>query len=159
MRMTTHIVVGAAAAGVVSAEVGCSFECALLSMILSALINIAIDAAGHTRRNGRVFRRKATHSFDIIVPAGALLGFSVALSLGLAPADSLRAAAAVGAGAASHLVLDMLTPGGVYLRGRRVRLPLFNWDNPEVNLVFTMAGLLALIAVAQEYSAALRGLG
>ncbi len=144
LRTSTHVVFGSGLAGAAAAALGCGAVCVVASALLAGVINALIDAGGHERRGGMVYRTKLTHSLETVAPLSFAAGLLVALSLGLPLTESLGAGLATAVGGLSHLALDALTPGGVYFRGRRVRLPLFNWDSPEPNLAFTVAGVLLL---------------
>jgi len=116
----------------------------VLAALLSGVVNALIDAGGHERRGGVVYRTRVSHSVETVALVSFALGVLAALALGSPPLEAVKAGAAVALGGLSHLALDAVTPGGVYFRGRRVRLPLFNWDSPEPNLAFTVAGVLLL---------------
>ncbi len=138
------MVFGSGLAGAAAAALGCGALCVALSALLAGVLNALIDAGGHERRGRYVYRARLTHSLETVAPLSFAAGLLAALSLGAPPLEALAAAAATALGALSHLALDAVTPGGVYALGRRVRLPLFNWDSPEPNLAFTVAGVMLL---------------
>ncbi len=148
------MVFGSGLAGASAAILGCGALCVLLSALLAGVLNALIDAGGHERRGRYVYRTKLTHSLETVAPLGFASGLLAALALEAGTLEALVAASATAVGALSHLALDAVTPGGVYAFGRRVRLPLFNWDSPEPNLAFTVAGVMllaySLVRAAEE---------
>lgn len=50
------------------------------------------------------------------------------------------------AGSYSHLLLDMITEKGIYLYRRRLtRKRLFRYDNPALNALFSIAGVVMIV--------------
>jgi hypothetical protein len=124
----------------------------LLVVWLAFVTNELIDALGHRARGGVPVRSFWTHSV-FTAPAWSI----AAAILSIYAADSITAQAltapqvlfAAGLGAVlaySHLLLDALTEGGVYLRRRRVALAHLRYDNPILNGAFVALGLLLVFA-------------
>lgn len=110
--------------------------------------NFAIDALGHSGMGGRARRTWTTHSvftapiwgaaigIITIVVAGNLLHSSPGLGLPFFSAG-LGVLASY-----SHLLLDALTEGGVYLGRSRIAIAHFSNNNFLLNSVFILLGVL-----------------
>lgn len=146
MRVYTHIILGFGASLLVMALLGTSWWEAFYISILAAGIHPFIDRLSHSKKGRSVYRTRLLHSFETLVPLSASIGFIIGFPLG--PPSALRASIAFMASALSHLVSDMMTPGGVYVWGRRVRLPLFAWDDPLANMGFSAIGMVMAVVGA-----------
>jgi membrane-bound metal-dependent hydrolase YbcI (DUF457 family) len=141
------VVLGFGSAVLAAALLGASAAEALYMAAAASLMHPVIDRLSHGRSRRGVYRTKTLHSFETLLPLAAAAGFIVGWPLGFA--EALRAAAAFVASAASHLLADMTTPGGVYFAGRRVRYLAFRWDDPGANVGFMLAGMaMALTGLA-----------
>ena len=125
----------------------------VLVVWLAFATNELIDVLGHATRGGRPVRSFWTHSV-FTAPAwgiAAALLSAYLLDVVLGQAMTARQALFVaGLGiimAYSHLLLDALTEGGVYLGRRRVALAHLKYDNLVLNGAFTALGIL-LVFVA-----------
>lgn len=123
------------------------------SIVISYLVNLAIDALGHERRGAYVARSPRTHTvgrsmiiglalsipvaafFYYMTPIGFSYSFAVAL---MGPISGL-----------SHMFLDSLTEHGVFIRrgGKWVRFAILRarYNNAVLNGLFTVLGLLMLL--------------
>jgi len=120
---------------------------------LSLSVNYAIDALGHSNA-GNPTRTRLTHSVFTAPLFGALvasvstyvylqaLAFRLQfLVLGLWTAAGVLIAL-------GHLFLDSLTQAGVYRWRGRIAIAHFKYDNPILNIGFTLAGLgLIILAI------------
>ena len=146
MRVYTHIILGFGASLLVMALLGTSWWEAFYISILAAGIHPFIDRLSHSKKGRSVYRTRLLHSFETLVPLSASIGFIIGFPLG--PPSALRASIAFMASALGHLVSDMMAPGGVYVWGRRVRLPLFAWDDPLANMGFSAIGMVMAVVGA-----------
>jgi Protein of unknown function (DUF1286) len=124
-----------------------------LTVWLAFATNQVIDVLGHFNKGGMPARSFWTHS----VFTAPLWGIAVALvtvyfldrivGLGM-PASQAVLLYALGVVIAySHLLLDALTEGGVFLGRRRVALAHFRYNNPVLNAAFAALGVLLVFAV------------
>lgn len=110
-------------------------------LVWSVVLQYAIDGVGHKyvkRRGVLVPARNRVHSLPVMIVLGVGSGAVFYGVLGwLALAGGL-------AFTVLHYVEDLVTEGGVYLVGRRVRLPVrVTYDDTLVNrLAIVLAGLL-----------------
>jgi uncharacterized protein DUF1286 len=124
----------------------------LLVVWLAFASNELIDALGHVTRRGVPARSSWTHSVFTAPAWGVAAGVLSARTLDLITGQAFSASQALLAielGAVigfSHLLLDALTEGGVFLRGRRVALAHMRYDNPVLNGAFSALGLLLALA-------------
>ena len=143
MKVHTHMALGFGASLLVLSLLGAPWWEAAYISILAAGIHPFIDRFSHGRKGGSVYRTKLLHSFETLIPLSAAIGFIIGFPLG--PPSAFKASIAFVASALSHLASDMMTPGGVYVGGRRVRLPLFAWDDPLVNMGFFAIGIVMAV--------------
>lgn len=125
----------------------------LLAVWLSFSVNFVIDVLGHSKRARGPVRSWTTHSVFTAplwgASPGVLTAAFVAGTLQLAPADDLLELSAVlGALAGlSHLFLDSLTEGGVFLwRRRRIALAHLGNGGVLLNATFSFLGILLVVA-------------
>jgi len=143
LRRTTHIILGMGSAGYVAALAGCRFGCWLAAVIAGIVVNVLIDVFGHEQRLWAPPRRtRLTHS----IPGTVLVSLAVAAPFIAASlvGDPLGLALASVAAGLSHWLSDLITPAGVYLVRRRVRVPLARYDNPIVNALLSLVGAYLL---------------
>jgi hypothetical protein len=124
----------------------------LLVVWLAVVTNETIDVLGHFARGDIPVRSFWTHSV-FTAPAWGIAAATASLYLPdlitghtFTASQALFAAGLGTALAYSHLLLDALTEGGVYLGRRRVALAHFRYNNPIVNGVFFALGLLLVFA-------------
>lgn len=124
----------------------------VLTVWLAFATNEVIDVLGHFNKGGAPTRSFWTHS----VFTAPLWGIAIAIAtvyildrivgLGMSP---LQAIFLYGLGvvlAYSHLLLDAVTEGGVFLGRRRVALAHFRYNNPVLNGAFAALGVLLVLA-------------
>jgi hypothetical protein len=124
----------------------------LLAVWLAFATNKVIDGLGHSARGGMSVRSFWTHSIFTAPVWGIALAFASLYLLDLAvgqPTTTSQTLFTVGLGTAlaySHLLLDALTEGGVYLGKRRVALAHLRYDNLVLNGAFAAVGVLLVFA-------------
>jgi len=147
LKTETHTILGGGVSLLSASQLGVDAACLAAAWGLGSLIHPIIDRFSHARSRRGVYRTKLLHSFETAIPLSAALGLATGSLVGLGCALAL--AAALSLSALSHLLTDMVTPGGVYLMGRRVSVPIFRWDDPAANSSLSVAGLMMMfIAVA-----------
>jgi uncharacterized protein DUF1286 len=116
------------------------------------VINEVIDVLGHFTRGDIPVRSFWTHSvftapaWGIAVSTTSLYLLDIVMGQALTASQALFA---VGLGtvlAYSHLMLDALTEGGVYLGTRRIALAHMRYDNLILNGAFVVLGALLVFA-------------
>jgi hypothetical protein len=124
----------------------------LLVAWLTFSTNKVIDVLGHTTRGGFAVRSFWTHSmftapiWGISLASASVYLFDVLLGQ---PLSTSQALFAIGIGATisySHLLLDALTEGGIYLGRRRFALAHASYNNPVLNGGFAVLGAAFLLA-------------
>jgi membrane-bound metal-dependent hydrolase YbcI (DUF457 family) len=157
MMRVTHVVFTFGLIALAAEWLGLGIAAALLAAVwLAAAVNYIIDAVGHETRNGRRRRTAATHSLTGATAVGAAAGLAPTLAILLAAPGAvsvyygqllLLEMTALGALAGlSHLLLDALTEGGIYYRGRRWALAHWRYDNGAANGLFALLGILMFAA-------------
>jgi Protein of unknown function (DUF1286) len=124
----------------------------VLVVWLAIATNELIDVVGHVNRSGNPTRSFWTHSI-ISAPAW---GIAVALASAylldiffgrvMTGPETLFVIVLGAVLAYSHLFLDALTEGGVFLWRRRVALAHMRYNNPVLNGAFAALGLVLLLA-------------
>ncbi|HEV2390303.1 MAG TPA: DUF1286 domain-containing protein, partial [Nitrososphaerales archaeon] len=123
-----------------------------LAVWLAFATNELIDVLGHVRRDGRPVRSFWTHSVITAPVWGVAAAFASAYLLDKLLGQALTISQTLFVGglgivfAFSHLLLDALTEGGVYLGRRRVALAHLRYDNLILNGIFTALGVLLVFA-------------
>jgi hypothetical protein len=124
----------------------------VLLVWLAFATNELIDVMGHTNRGGRPVRSFWTHSVFTAPVWGIAVALVSAYLLNAAAGQAMTVPQTLFAGgigiifACSHLLLDALTEGGVFLGRRRVALAHLRYDNPILNGTFTAVGVLLVFA-------------
>jgi hypothetical protein len=119
---------------------------------LAFATNELIDVMGHVSKGGRPVRSFWTHSvftapaWGISVAVASAYVIDAIAGQALTAPEALLAAGLGVVFACSHLLLDSLTEGGVYLGRRRVALAHFRYDNVILNGAFTGLGVLLVFA-------------
>ncbi len=144
LKLVTHNIVGLGIAAMVSSLIGCSLACIIASSLLGIIAQNIIDILSHEHRGRYARRTKILHSLEGVTALAVILGGLIAGSLAFKVGDTIGLLLAIEASILSHLLLDSLTPNGVYVLGRRITLAKIPYDNPEVNMIFQALGLLAL---------------
>jgi hypothetical protein len=119
----------------------------ILIVWLALATNEVIDVLGHFTRGGTPVRSFWTHSiftapvWGIVVAIPSVYLLDRIIGQGVTPSQSF--VSGLGALLAySHLLLDAITEGGVYLVRRRVALAHLRYNNPIINGAFAALGLL-----------------
>ncbi len=147
MRSSTHVLFGAGFSGAVASWLGCGFECWILAVLGSAVLNLLVDAAGHDHRLlGGARRTRLTHSIPGVLAASLITWYLAIRGVGLPPGEEARLLASLAAGGLSHWLLDALNPGGVYVVRGRLRLARIRYDDRLANAALQAAGALLLAA-------------
>ena len=154
--MFTHVVFSAGLVCYVARALGLPPAEAILLAAFAAVMQVAIDVLSHeTVYTGSATLHRRTpflHS-----PSGALLSaavFTAVLAYVLRPDGHALPVlfASMLVASYSHLLLDLFTERGIYVRGKRVwRKRMFKYDNPLLNLVFTSIGIFLLIESLQPH--------
>lgn len=146
MKLSTHAVFSAGAVLAVALRILPGNQpVALLMSGVSALMQYVMDGLSHAEVGGVRRRTPLFHS-----PAGALLStvaFCAVILLVTRDASLLPVAALCGAiSGFSHIALDLPTERGIYVRGRRTSSRrLLRYDNPALNALFTLLGLIMIV--------------
>jgi hypothetical protein len=124
----------------------------LLVVWLAIATNQVIDRLGHSARGGMSTRSFWTHSIFTAPVWGIALALASVYLLDVVvgqPMTTSQTLLAVWLGtvmAYSHLLLDALTEGGVYLGRRRAALAHMRYNNPALNGAFAALGILLVVA-------------
>lgn len=124
----------------------------VLVVWLAFATNEVIDVLGHVMKGGRPTRSFWTHSVFTAPAWGVAAALASACALDLVLGQTMTTSQALFVGglgtvfAYSHLLLDALTEGGVYLGRRRVALAHMRYDNLALNGAFTALGVLLVFA-------------
>ncbi len=119
---------------------------------LAFATNEVIDVLGHFTRGSIAVRSFWTHSiftaplWGIALAVASVYLLDVAISQNMTISQTLFAAGLGTMFAYSHLLLDALTEGGVYLGRRRVALAHLRYNNPILNGAFATIGVLLAFA-------------
>jgi len=146
MKLLTHVVFSAGLGYALLASIpggpGVLTD-AVFAVILSYAVNYLIDILGHRRKDGWSVRSPLTHSIftaPVWGVAASYVLWAVGAALGLGGGVGLYLV--VGAAVAySHLFLDSMTEGGVYLTTGRIALAHFRNGNLLLNVAFLLGGL------------------
>ena len=148
MKLIAHDIFAFGLGAYVLAQLGAGIVASVtLAFFLSVAVNRIIDA-GHYQKKGRPARSHLTHSVFTAPIWGLLVGLAISsIALFVFHADVLALGAVVGALAAySHLFLDSMTEGGVFLWKKRIALVHFRYNNGFANGLAIAAGILFLLA-------------
>jgi hypothetical protein len=124
----------------------------VLVVWLALATNELIDVLGHVTKGGRPVRSFWTHSVFSAPMWGIAAALVSARVLDTIIGQAMTTSQALFVGelgvifAYSHLLLDAVTEGGVYLGRRRVALAHLRYDNLVLNGAFTALGVLLLFA-------------
>lgn len=141
MRMTTHVAFGLGLAGLLSSYAGCSMDCWILSLIVSASINLIVDLIGHRSRLMKPpVRTRVTHSLPGIVVLSLAVSYVTVRGIILPPRESFWLYVIGVVSGLSHWLLDALNPGGVYIVRRRFRLARIPYYSLLWNTALQMLG-------------------
>jgi membrane-bound metal-dependent hydrolase YbcI (DUF457 family) len=105
-----------------------------------------MDHLGHERKGFGTRRTWITHSIFTGSALGLFLGILLALGFEYAnlPFSFVVFALQGFVSALSHLFLDAITEGGIFILTKRFALAHFKYDNPFLNTGFALLGILLL---------------
>jgi hypothetical protein len=148
MKMVTHLVFGAGSVAAFAFMLPVDLRLSL-AVVLSLLVNYAIDELGHMTKRGLMVRSPVTHSVFTAPLWGGAVGYLVWLvgaSLSLVGPSLEWPTMILGMVAAySHLLLDAVTEGGVFFLTKRIAIAHFRSSNVLLNAACVVAGLLLFI--------------
>jgi membrane-bound metal-dependent hydrolase YbcI (DUF457 family) len=158
MRLITHYVFSTGLLTLLSSFFLNFYTAFFLSSIIAVLGNSLIDRLGHTRRGLIPVRTPLTHT----LPRSAVWGFIPALVLTLLyyyvyPSKELVFLTLVSLlNGPSHMLLDVFTERGIYVKRngkwKRFALAHFSYDNPAVNGLAILLGILMLFAAVHNHN-------
>jgi len=105
-----------------------------------------MDHAGHERKRFGTRRTWVTHSIFTASALGIFLGILVAFGFQYAnlPFSFVVFALQGFVSALSHLFLDSITEGGIFIFTKHFALAHFRYDNPFLNTGFALLGIFLL---------------
>ncbi|BCS93992.1 MAG: hypothetical protein MjAS7_2600 [Metallosphaera javensis (ex Sakai et al. 2022)] len=154
MKLVTHYVFTTGLLTAISSPFLGFYTALTLSFIISWISNTLIDRLGHEVRGGYIRRTPRTHTLFRSLPWGLIPAVPLALLEGYVVLVLLGLVAGP-----SHLLLDLFTERGIYVRqGRRwtrFALAHFPYDSIFVNGLAILAGsaLLYMALLSQLHSA------
>ena len=162
MKLVTHYVFSTGLLTLLSSIFLNFYNAFLLSSIIAVIGNTIIDRLGHkeihTRRGLIPVRTPLTHT----VPRSVLWGWLPALVLIVISALTgyhkgvIVVSLIALLNGPSHMFLDVFTENGIYVkkngRWRRFALAHFSYDNPLVNGMAIMAGIMMLFVAMHSIS-------
>ena len=142
MKLITHIAFSFMLVYLISILLGYSHLDSIgLAVLSSTIINYVIDAFGHEEFHGHIRRSKVTHSLSTSSLLGAIIGLTIAYfikcNIVLGVLSGLTTSL-------SHLFLDSLTMGGIYICGKRYRIASYRYNNPILNSSFVILSIFLL---------------
>ncbi len=142
MKLITHIIFSFMLVYLISISLGYSYlDSGGLAVFSSIIINYVIDAFGHEKFHGHIRRSKITHSLS----TSSLLGISIGLVIAyFIKCDLVLGVLSGLTTSLSHLFLDSLTMGGIYICGKRYRIASYRYDNPVLNGGFIVFSIVLL---------------
>jgi len=151
MKLVTHYVFSTGLLTLLSSFFLNFYTAFFLSSIIAVLGNSLIDRLGHKAGRGLIpVRTPLTHT----LPRSVLWGWVP--SLILIPLNSYEViiiSLIALLNGPSHMLLDAFTERGIYVKRngkwRRVALAHFSYDNPAVNGLAILLGILMLFAATQ----------
>jgi len=103
-----------------------------------------MDRAGHERKGLTIRRTWVTHSIFTASALGIFLGILLAFGFEYVnlPFSFIAFALQGFVSALSHLFLDAITEGGIFIFTKRFALAHFRYNNPFLNTGFALLGML-----------------
>ena len=130
-----------------------SFYLLILTGIISVVANNVIDFLGHEIKGKYIARTPRTHTLPRSIGWGLLVTLPIAVILYYFYPDYYLLYAIVLDGlivGPSHMLLDVFTERGIYVKRngkwRRFALAHFSYDNPLVNGLAILLGVIMLLA-------------
>jgi len=130
-----------------------SLEIIVIAGVISVMANNVIDYLGHEIKGEYISRTPLTHTIPRSMGWGLLASVPIALALHFllhAPIELILVTAMDGVVAGlSHMLLDIFTEKGIYHkvngRWKRIALAHFSYNNPFVNGLATVLGIIMLV--------------
>ncbi len=149
MKLFSHIAAGIGVGSLASLLTSNHYGAFLYTAILSFAVNIVIDL-GHTKIQGVVVRSPYTHEVTNCLLVSLAVGIALWMVLGnlygVSLYVSLLASLLI---AGSHLLGDVITRGGIYVRVGasmlRISLSSHSYSDPIANLLYIVLLSLPLI--------------
>lgn len=149
MKLSSHIIAGIGAGSTVSILSNNHYGALLYVAILSFTMNSIIDL-GHVRIGKSVMRSPSTHEILNSVVIAILVGAAAWAAIGsiyeVSLHESLLASLLI---SGSHLLGDLITRGGIYLRVGagmlRISVSSYSYRDPIVNTIYVAVFSLPLI--------------
>jgi len=106
-----------------------------------------MDHLGHERKGFGIRRTWVTHSVFTGSALGVFLGVLLAFGFRYAnlPFSFIAFALEGFVSALSHLLLDSITEGGIFIFKKRIALAHFRYNNLFLNTGFSLLGMLLLV--------------
>ena len=116
------------------------------AVVLGFAVSFVMDHAGHERRGFVVRRTWVTHSVFTASALGVFLGVLLVFVFRYAnlPFSFVAFSLEGFVSALSHLFLDAITEGGIFIFKKRFALAHFRYDNPFANTSFALLGIFLL---------------
>jgi len=117
------------------------------ALILGFLVSFLMDRVGHEKKGSTIKRTWLTHSVFTASALGVFLGVLLAFVFRYAnlPFSFVVFALEGFISAFSHLFLDSITEGGIFVLTKRFALAHFSYDNPFLNAGFALLGIFLLV--------------
>ncbi len=145
MRLSTHILFGAGASSLVASLAGVDRFHIMVLWGIAVLHHTVIDRLSH--ESGGRYRTRLFHSLlGATLLSLAIGGLYIAVDPTLAhPPQALGFIAGVLVSGWSHLLLDSMNPGGVFVGGRRRRIARISYRDPLANMLLQALGAFMAI--------------
>ncbi len=143
MLLITHLLASTSVVVLLSQVIDdVTFTDALALIVATVASNIIMDNYGHRIEDNHAGRLGFIHS-----PMGLIfITLAMTLAVGAFLRVSLSHLIILLAANAVHLLLDLVTSEGIYIRGKRISAVNASYDNPNINAV-VVAASLAVIAL------------
>ena len=143
MRLVTHVLFTMGLIALLLTYYSVPISAMAVFVPMAGVIQMFIDAIGHTRNHGYVHRTWVTH--DLILSLLTVVApFTYVLVWMNEPL--LTSLITATASLYSHLMLDYMT-GGLFILTRRIHGLGIEYDNPVANGLFTLIGVVMLAYV------------
>jgi len=117
------------------------------ALVLGFLVSFLMDHAGHERKGLTIRRTWVTHSVFTGSALGTVLGILLAFGFEYVnlPFSFVIFALQGFVSALSHLFLDAITEGGIFVFKKRFALAHFRYDDLFVNTGFALLGIFLFV--------------
>ena len=153
MRSITHNTFSLGVSLYLARHIGLSLLSSLIIAVwLSFAVNWVIDTLGHSTKDGRPVRTILTHSIFLAPVWGGVIGYTsfvlanAALRFEYGWILAIICTLLGVLTALLHLLLDAMTGNGIFWRLHRVALAHVQHNNPILNGIFILLGLLFFVA-------------